>query len=74
MDLVVPWHEFNLVTHSYLTLCHPRCHVVRDAIQPSHPLSSASPPALSLSQHQGLLKSVSSSHPVAKVFEFQLQH
>ena len=47
-------------------------HGVGDAIQPSHPLSSPSPPALSLSQHQGLFKSVSSSHQVAKVLEFQL--
>ena len=42
-------------------------HRVSDAIQPSHPLSSPSPPALSLSQHQGLLQWVSSSHQVAKV-------
>ena len=45
-----------------------------DAIQPSHPLSSPSPPALNLSQHQGLFKWVSSSHQVAKVLEFPLQH
>ena len=44
------------------------------SIQPSHPLSSPSPPALSLSQHQGLFRWVSSSHQVAKVLEFQLQH
>ena len=42
--------------------------------QPSHPLSSLSPPTLNLSQHQGLFKRVSSSHQVAKVLEFQLQH
>ena len=47
---------------------------VGDAIQPSDPLSSSSTPALNLSQHQGLFKSVSSSHQVAKVLEFQLQH
>ena len=45
-----------------------------DSIQPSHPLSSPSPPSLNLCQHQGLFKWVSSSHQVAKVFEFQLQH
>ena len=39
---------------------------VGDAIQPSHPLSSPSPPALNLSQHQGLFQWVSSSHQVAK--------
>ena len=49
-------------------------HWVSDAIQPSHPLSSPSLPALNLSQHQGLLKWVSSLHQVAKVLEFQLQH
>ena len=45
-----------------------------DVIQPSLPLSSPSPPALNLSLHQGLFKGVSSSHQVAKVLEFQLQH
>ena len=49
-------------------------HWVSDAIQPSHPLSSPSLPALNLSQHQGLFQWVSSSHQVAKVLEFQLQH
>ena len=42
--------------------------------QPSHPLSSPSPPALYLSQHQGLFKWINSLHEVAKVLEFQLQH
>ena len=45
-----------------------------DAIQPSHPLSSPSPPAFYLSQHQGFFQWVSSSQQVAKVLEFQLQH
>ena len=49
-------------------------HWVSDAIQPFHPLLSPSPPALNLSQHQGLLQWVSSSHQVAKVLQFQLQH
>ena len=48
-------------------------HQVGDAIQPSHPLSSPSPPAFNRSQHQGLFQGVSSSHQVAKVLEFQLQ-
>ena len=48
-------------------------HRVNDDIQPSHPLSSPSPPALSLSQHQGLFQWVGSSHQVAKVLELQLQ-
>ena len=45
---------------------------VSNAIHPSHPLSSPSPPALNLSQHQGLFQWVSSSHQVAKVLELQL--
>ena len=45
-----------------------------DAIQPSHPLSSPSPPTFNLSQHQGLSQWVSTSHQVAKELEFQLQH
>ena len=49
-------------------------HWVSDAIQPSHPLSSPSPPAFNFSQHQGLFQWVSSSHQVVKVLEFQLQH
>ena len=49
-------------------------HWVGDAMQPSCPLSSPSPPALNLSKHQGLFKWVISSHQVAKVLEFQLQH
>ena len=47
-------------------------HQVGDAIQPSHPLSSLSPPAPNPSQHQGLFQWVNSSHEVAKVLEFQL--
>ena len=51
-----------------------RVHWVGDTIQPSHLLSSPSPPALNLSHHQGIFKWVSSSYQVAKVLEFQLQH
>ena len=47
---------------------------VSDAIQPSHPLSSPSPPAPNPSQHQSLFPWVNSSHKVAKVLEFQLYH
>ena len=46
---------------------------IGDAIQPSHPLSSPSPPAFNLSQHQGVFQWVC-SHQEAKVLEFQLQH
>ena len=49
-------------------------HRVSDAIQPSHPLLSPSPPAPNPSQHQSLFQWISSSHQVAKVLEFQLQH
>ena len=49
-------------------------HWVSDSIEPFYPLSSPSPPAFNLSQHQGLFQSVSSSHQVAKVLEFLLQH
>ena len=49
-------------------------HWVSDAIQPSHPLSSLSPPSLNPSHHQGLFQWVNSSQEVDKVLEFQLQH
>ena len=49
-------------------------HRVSYSIQPSHPLSSPSPPTFNLSQHQGLVKWVNSLHQVAKLLEFQLQH
>ena len=55
-------------------LAQTHVHRVGDSIQTSHPLSSPSPPVFSLSQHQGLFKWVGSSHQVAKVLEFQLQH
>ena len=47
---------------------------VGDDIQPSHPLSPPSPPALHLSQNQGLFQRAGSSHQVAKVSELHLQH
>ena len=49
-------------------------HWVGDTIQPSHLLSSPSPSAFSLSQHQGLFQWINCSHQVAKVLELQLQH
>ena len=61
------------VHHQLLQLAQTPVHWVSDAIQPSHPLSSASPPTFNLSQHQDLFQRVSSSHQVAKVLEFQLQ-
>ena len=62
------------VSHQLPELAQTHAHWVCDAIQPSHPLSSPSPPAYNLSLHQGLFKWVSFSHQVAKVLEFQLQH
>ena len=62
------------VYYQLLELAQTHVHWVGDAIQPSHPLSSASPPAFNLSQHQGLFQLISFSHQVAKVLEFQLQH
>ena len=55
------------VHHQLPESCQTQVHWVSDAIQPFHPLSSPSPPALNLSQHQGLFKWVSFSHQVAKV-------
>ena len=60
-------HQFSEFTQTHV-------HRVSDAIQPSHPLSSPSPPAPNPSQHQSLFQWVSSSHQVAEVLEFQLQH
>ena len=37
-------------------LAQTHVHQISDAIEPSHPLSSPYPPALNLSQHQGLFK------------------
>ena len=62
------------VHHPLPELTQTHVHWLGDASQPSHPLSFPSPSAFNLSQHQGLFKWVSSSHQVAKVLEFQLQH
>ena len=62
------------VHHQLPEFTQTHFHWVSDAIQQSNPLSSPSPPAFNLSQHQGLFQGVSSSHQVAKVLELQLQH
>ena len=54
------------VYHHLPELAQTHVHGVGDAIQPSHPLSTPSPPTFNLSQHQGLFR-VSSLHLVAKV-------
>ena len=60
------------IHHHLLEFTQANVHPVSDAIQPSHPLSSPSPPAPNPSQHQSLFQEVNSSHEVAKVLEFQL--
>ena len=62
------------VHHQLPEFTQTHVHWVSDAIQPSHPLSSSSPPAPNPSQHQSLFQWVNSLHEVAKVLEFQLQH
>ena len=62
------------VHHQLPEFTQTHAHQDNDTIQPSHPLSSPSPPAPKPSQHQGLFQWVNSSHEVAKVLEFQLQH
>ena len=62
------------VHHQFPEFTQTHVHWVSDAIQPPHPLSSPSPPTFNLSQPQDIFKWVRSSHQVAKVLEFQLQH
>ena len=62
------------VHHQLSEFTQTRVHRVSDGIQPSYPLSSPSHLAPNLSQHHGFFQWVSSSHQVAKVLKFQLQH
>ena len=62
------------IHHQLPEFTQTHVHRVGNAIQPSHPLLSPSPPAPNPSQHQGLFQWVNSSHEVAKVLEFQLQY
>ena len=62
------------VCHQLPEFTYTHVHRVGDAVQPSHPLSSPSPPAPNPFQRQDLFKWVNTSHEVAKVLEFQLQH
>ena len=75
---VTPWTEAWQaswsITNPQSLLKLMSIEVMMPFIQPSHPLSSPSPPAFNLSQHQGLFKWLSSSHQVDKVLEFLLQH
>ena len=76
-DSATPWtaaHRASLsITNSQSLLKLMFIELVMPS-KPSHPLSSPSLPTCNLSQHQGLFQWVSSSHQVAKVLEFQLQH
>ena len=58
------------VHHQLLEFIQTLIHWVSDAIQPSHSLSSPSPPAPNPSPHQGLSQWVNSSHEVAKILEW----
>ena len=69
-----PQHTRLPVLHNLSEFAQTHVHWVSDAIQPSHPLSSPSPLALNLSQHQDLFQWVVSLHQVAKVLQLQLQH
>ena len=74
---VTPWtaaRQASLSITNSQSLLNLMSHWVGDAIQPSHRLSSPSPPAFNLSQHQGLFQWVCSLHQMAKVFQLQLQH
>ena len=62
------------VHHQLPEIAHILVHQVGDAIEPSHTLSSPSPPAFNFSQHQVFFQRVSSLHQVVKVLKFQLQH
>ena len=71
MDWSIPGFP---VLHHLPELAQTHVHRAGDAIQPSHPLLSPSPPTFNLSQHQGLFQWVSSLHQVAEVLELQLRH
>ena len=74
---VTPWiaaRQASLSITNSRSITQTQVHQIIDAMQPSHSLSSPSPPAPNPSQHQSLFQWVNSSHKVAKVLEFQLQH
>ena len=80
LSLVRLWDPMDCSTpglpvhHQLPELAQTHVHRAGDAIQPPHPLSPISPPAFNFFQHQGLFQWVISSHQVAKILEFQLQH
>ena len=72
-DTVTPWTAAHQASPILPQFAQIHVHWVSDAIQPSHLLLTPSPPALNLSQHQGLFQWVGSWHQVAKVWELPLQ-
>ena len=73
---VTPWTaalQASLSITNSQSLLKLTVHWVSDAIKSSHPLSSPSPPAFNLSQHQGFSQWLGSSHQMTKVLELQLQ-
>ena len=60
------------VLHNFPELAQTHVHQVSDAIQPSHPLLSPSPPAFNLSQHQGLFQGVRITWPKYWSFSFKI--
>ena len=73
---VTPWAAAHQASLSITNSRSSHKLISIELMMPSshHPLLSPSPPAFNLSQHQGLFQWISSSHQVAKVLEFQLQH
>ena len=73
-----PWTDSRIpdfpILHYLLEFAQNHDHWIRDAIQPSHPQWPPTPPALNLSQHQGLFQWIGTSHQVVKILELQLQH
>ena len=69
MDCSTPGFPIH---HQLPETAQTHVHWVGDSIQPSHPLSSPSPPAFNLSQRRGLFQWVSSSHQVAAGFRFSI--
>ena len=63
-----------LVHHQPPEFTQTHVHWVSDIMQPSHSLSSPSPPTFNISQNQDLFQSISSLHQLAKVMELQLQN
>ena len=73
-NLCYPMDYSLTILHHLQELAQTYVHWINDAIQPSNPLSSPSPPSFYLSKHHGLFQWVGSSYQMAKILELQLQH